>query len=190
MLNALSEFTGVDSMCALMQCTVEPVVCIVMHKCCFCNPQNYWLAELTVQLEQNEPAGGQQLGAYRNLKTYAAVKELFEGQLAMYNASRKPMQLVLFDDALEQLLRMHRTLCLPQARIFIPASTGECLRTTAIHSKPVDTFHALLHASHCLVLYVTDIHMLFCCCLSAECRGDTCVLGQARPLGIPNMQKF
>ena len=144
-----------DSVCALMQCTLEPVVCNVMHGCCYCNPQNYWLAELTVPLEQNEPAGGQQLGAYRDLKTYAAVKELFEGLLAMYNASRKPMQLVLFDDALDQLLRMHRTLCLPQARSFIPSCTGYCLRTSAIHSGPMDTSHftpfSIHHIVWCLI---------------------------------------
>lgn len=176
-----------DSICALMQCTLEPIVCNVMHGCCFCDPQDYWLAELTVPLEQNDPARGQQLGTYRDLKTYAAVKELFEGLLAMYNVSRKRMQLVLFDDALDQLLRMHRTLCLPQARSFIPLRTGYCLRTIAIHSGPMDTFHALLHSPHCLVLDMTYIHSLFCCCLSAECRGDTCVLGQARPLRILNM---
>ncbi len=143
-----------DSICALMQCTLEPIVCNVMHGCCFCDPQDYWLAELTVPLEQNDPARGQQL---------------------------------LFDDALDQLLRMHRTLCLPQARSFIPLRTGYCLRTIAIHSGPMDTFHALLHSPHCLVLDMTYIHSLFCCCLSAECRGDTCVLGQARPLRILNM---
>lgn len=66
--------------------------------------------------EQDGPAGRQQLGAYRDLKTYAAVKKMFEGLLMMYNMSRKPMELVFFDDGLDQLLRMHRTLCLPQAR--------------------------------------------------------------------------
>lgn len=139
-------------------------------------------------LEQNEPAGGQKLGAYRDLKTYAAVKVLFEGLLAMYNASLKPMQLVLFDDALDQLLRMHRTLCLPQARSFIPSGTGSCLGTIAIHFRPMDTVHALHHCPHCLVLDMTDIHSLVCCCLSAECRGNTCVLGQACPLCIVKMQ--
>ena len=137
----------------------------------FLQSQKYWLAELTAPLKQNEAAGGQQLGAYRDLKMYAAVKELFEGLLAMYNASRKPMQLVLFDDALDQLLRMHRTLCLPQARNFYSSMHWFCLRTIATHSRPMDTFHALLHPPHCLVLDMTDIHLLLSCCMSAECRG-------------------
>ena len=117
--------------------------------------QYYLLAELAVPSEQNEPAKGQQLGAYRDLKTYAAVKKMFEGLLEMCNASRKPVQLVFFDDALDQLLRMHRTLCLPQARCFVSSRnclhhTWERLRTI---TGPKDAFHTLSsYLRHCLML--------------------------------------
>lgn len=53
---------------------------------------------------------------YRDVGDFAAIQPLFEGLLAAYNAQRKPMQLVFFDDALEHLTRIIRTLRLPLVR--------------------------------------------------------------------------
>ena len=41
---------------------------------------------------------------------------MFEGVLEHYNEKKKQMQLVFFDDALEHLTRIHRTLRLPRVR--------------------------------------------------------------------------
>lgn len=54
------------------------------------------------------------LCAYADIGTNAAAEGVFKQALARYNRKCKPMQLVFFGDALDQLLRMHRTLCLPQ----------------------------------------------------------------------------
>lgn len=51
---------------------------------------------------------------YEDLGDYAAIKPLFEEIMALYNRKRKPLNLVFFEDALEHLTRIHRTLRLPQ----------------------------------------------------------------------------
>ena len=63
------------------------------------------------------------LCAYADIGTSAAAEGIFRQVLARYNQKCKPMRLVFFDDALDQLLRMHRTLCLPQVqnRCHIPS---------------------------------------------------------------------
>jgi dynein heavy chain len=51
---------------------------------------------------------------YEDLGGWAEVKSLVEGLLAAYNEKRPPLQLVFFEDALEHLTRIVRTLRLPQ----------------------------------------------------------------------------
>jgi dynein heavy chain len=51
---------------------------------------------------------------YEDLGGWAAVKCLVEELLAAHNRKRPPLQLVFFEDALEHLTRIVRTLRLPQ----------------------------------------------------------------------------
>ena len=51
---------------------------------------------------------------YEDLGDYAAIKPIFEEILALYNTKRKAMTLVFFEDALEHLTRISRTMRLPQ----------------------------------------------------------------------------
>lgn len=52
---------------------------------------------------------------YDDLGDYNSIKPLFEDVMTnFYNRKRKPMNLVFFEDALEHLTRIHRTLRLPQ----------------------------------------------------------------------------
>jgi hypothetical protein len=52
---------------------------------------------------------------YEDLGDYNSIKPLFEEVMTnFYNRKRKPMNLVFFEDALEHLTRIHRTLRLPQ----------------------------------------------------------------------------
>lgn len=53
------------------------------------------------------------LRLYKDVGSYGTIGSLFESLLAAYNAKHKPMQLVFFDDALEHLTRIIRTLRLP-----------------------------------------------------------------------------
>jgi hypothetical protein len=57
--------------------------------------------------------GGAVLRLYEDVGSYSSIQPLFESVLAAYNQKHKPMQLVFFDDALEHLTRIQRTLRLP-----------------------------------------------------------------------------
>jgi hypothetical protein len=51
---------------------------------------------------------------YEDLGGWAEVKGLVEELLVQYNSKRQPLQLVFFEDALEHLTRIVRTMRLPQ----------------------------------------------------------------------------
>lgn len=51
---------------------------------------------------------------YEDMGAFSDIKPLFENIMARYNETKKPMNLVFFDDALEHLTRISRTLRLPQ----------------------------------------------------------------------------
>lgn len=51
---------------------------------------------------------------YEDLGDFATIKPMFEELLRLFNKKRQPMNLVFFEDALEHLTRIHRTMRLPQ----------------------------------------------------------------------------
>ena len=58
--------------------------------------------------------GEAEVRLYEDVGDYPTIKNTFEEILAVYNAKKKPMNLVFFEDALEHLTRIHRTIRLPQ----------------------------------------------------------------------------
>lgn len=63
---------------------------------------------------------GQEDRLYEDLGSFDDMKPVVEEMLAEYNAKKKPMNLVFFDDAIEHLTRIHRILRLQQAMPFCP----------------------------------------------------------------------
>jgi dynein heavy chain len=59
-------------------------------------------------LEESEPR------LYEDIQDFEAAKALFQEILEEYNEKHTPMNLVLFDDALDHLTRVHRILRMPQ----------------------------------------------------------------------------
>ena len=53
---------------------------------------------------------------YEDLGEYSNIKILFEEILDEYNATNKKMNLVVFDDALEHVTRIHRIMRLDQVK--------------------------------------------------------------------------
>lgn len=79
--------------------------------------------------------GGSEVRLYEDLGRYQDIKPVFEEVLEAYNQKNKPMQLVLFEDALEHLTRIERTLRLPQASVNpLPAPHKH-----AVHTKGTET---------------------------------------------------
>lgn len=72
---------------------------------------------------------------YEDVGDFAAIKPLFEELQQAYNRKRKPLNLVFFEDALEHLTRIHRTLRLPQVRVRRAAMT--IMVGASIHAMPL-----------------------------------------------------
>jgi dynein heavy chain len=64
-------------------------------------------------LEADDSADAPPTRLYQDVGNYGTIQPIFESLLAAYNAKHKAMQLVFFDDALEHLTRIIRTLRLP-----------------------------------------------------------------------------
>lgn len=61
---------------------------------------------------------------YEDLKDYAAIKPVMEDVLEKYNMTNKAMNLVLFDDCLGHLVRVHRLMRLPRANALLVGVGG------------------------------------------------------------------
>ena len=61
---------------------------------------------------------------YKEIGSYDKVKEIFDQMLVKYNKSYKPMNLVLFQDALEHVTRIHRILKMPRGNALLVGVGG------------------------------------------------------------------
>jgi len=61
---------------------------------------------------------------YEAFETYDDVKEVFERVLVEYNKKLKPMNLVLFEDALEHIVRLERVLQMPRGNLLLVGVGG------------------------------------------------------------------
>ena len=69
-------------------------------------------------LEEAEPR------LYEDIQDFEAAKALFQEILEEYNERHTPMNLVLFDDALDHLTRVHRVLRMPQGHALLVGVGG------------------------------------------------------------------
>jgi dynein heavy chain len=68
--------------------------------------------------------GGSEARINEDLGTYDDAKKIFDGLLDSYNEKEKAMNLVLFDDAIEHLCRLHRLLRLPRGNALLVGVGG------------------------------------------------------------------
>ena len=86
---------------------------------------------------------------YEDIQDYQAAKGLFDEILEEYNENHKPMNLVLFDNALEHLTRVHRLAC---PLHISPEYTGQLVLYTSHQSTQVSlsfTHLTRVHRSAC-----------------------------------------
>jgi dynein heavy chain len=79
---------------------------------------------------QKNDDGEEAVRLYEDLLDYERIKPIFEQQLEVYNASQKAgkeLQLVMFEDALEHLARIHRVLRLARGNLLLvgPGGSGK-----------------------------------------------------------------
>ena len=84
---------------------------------------------------------------YEDLGGYEDVKVTMEGLLELYNAKHKPLNLVFFEDALQHLVRILRTITLPQGNnllVGVGGSGKQSLARLAAYTAQCGVFEITL----------------------------------------------
>jgi dynein heavy chain len=74
--------------------------------------------------DANNVAIGVQLCLYEDLGSFGDVKKTMESLMGLYNTVYKPLNLVFFEDALEHITRILRTITLPQGNSLLVGVGG------------------------------------------------------------------
>ena len=94
---------------------LPPLPCLPLRLALACllnTPHTHPLLRLAVSCLLGE--NDHDVRLYEDVGDYTTIKPLFEEIMALYNTKRKPLNLVFFEDALEHLTRIQRTIRLPQ----------------------------------------------------------------------------
>ncbi|WIA10356.1 hypothetical protein OEZ85_010548 [Tetradesmus obliquus] len=108
--------------------------------------------------------GGAVLRLYEDVGSYSSIQPLFESVLAAYNQKHKPMQLVFFDDALEHLTRIQRTLRLPLGHCLLVGVGGsgkQSLARLAAYTAGCGVFEICLTRGYDEVAFREDLKKLY-----------------------------
>nr|Q9SMH3.1 RecName: Full=Dynein-1-alpha heavy chain, flagellar inner arm I1 complex; AltName: Full=1-alpha DHC; AltName: Full=Dynein-1, subspecies f [Chlamydomonas reinhardtii]CAB56598.1 1-alpha dynein heavy chain [Chlamydomonas reinhardtii] len=102
---------------------------------------------------------------YDDLGDYNSIKPLFEDVMTnFYNRKRKPMNLVFFEDALEHLTRIHRTLRLPQGNCLLVGVGGsgkQSLSKLAAFTAGCEVFEITLTRGYDELAFREDLKRLY-----------------------------
>ncbi|PVD32839.1 hypothetical protein C0Q70_08286 [Pomacea canaliculata] len=109
-------------------------------------------------LEEGEPR------LYEDIQDYEACKALFQEILEDYNESNTPMKLVLFDDALEHLTRVHRVLRMDRGHALLVGVGGsgkQSLCRLASYAAGCDVFEITLSRGYSENSFRDDLKVLY-----------------------------
>ncbi len=107
---------------------------------------------------------GSEVRLYEDVGDYDTIKPIFEEILAQYNAKRKPMNLVFFEDALEHLTRISRTIRLPQGNCLLVGVGGsgkQSLSRLAAYTAGCEVFEITLTRGYDEVSFREDLKKLY-----------------------------
>ncbi|MEW5308429.1 MAG: hypothetical protein WDW38_000392 [Sanguina aurantia] len=104
------------------------------------------------------------LRLYEDLGDFATIKPMFEELLRLFNKRRQPMNLVFFEDALEHLTRIHRTMRLPQGNALLVGVGGsgkQSLSRLAAYTAGCGMFEITLTRGYDEVSFREDLKKLY-----------------------------
>ncbi|KAJ1617774.1 dynein heavy chain and region D6 of dynein motor-domain-containing protein [Pavlovales sp. CCMP2436] len=99
-----------------------------------------------------------------DMPSYDAIKVVLDSALERYNASNKAMNLVLFDDCLDHLVRVHRILRLPRGNALLVGVGGsgkQSITRLAAHVANCDVFEITLTRGYSEVNFREDLKTLY-----------------------------
>ena len=97
---------------------------------------------------------------YKDLNTYEDIKPTFVELLERYNSKHKAMNLVFFDDALEHLTRIHRTVAMDGGNMLLVGVSGsgkQSLAKIAAYTAGCETFAITLSRGYDETLFKEDL---------------------------------
>jgi len=104
---------------------------------------------------------------YEDLGTFDVCKEVFERVLKQYNQKLKPMNLVLFENALEHLARLERVLEMPRGNLLLVGVGGsgkQSLTRLASFAADCEMFEITLARGYNETLFREDLKRLYAMC--------------------------
>jgi len=127
--------------------------------CLFGDLLNYHEVE-----EERSAGGGEEVRLYEDLQDFERFKPVLEGVLEKYNGVHKPMNLVLFDDCLGHLVRVHRLMRLPRGNALLVGVGGsgkQSITRLAAYTADADVFSITLTRGYNEALFRDDLKQLY-----------------------------
>ena len=116
-------------------------------------------------IEEEKNAGsGDTVRLYEDVKDYGNIKPVLEEVLEKYNITNKAMNLVLFDDCLGHLVRVHRLMRMPRANALLVGVGGsgkQSITRLAAFTANCDVFTITLTRGYNEALFRDDIKTLY-----------------------------
>lgn len=101
---------------------------------------------------------------YQDLGDYEAVQKVFQELLELYNEKGFGMSMVLFDDALEHLVRVHRVFGMHRGHVLLVGTGGSgkhSVARLASYAAGCETFEIVLSRGYNAVSFREDLKKLY-----------------------------
>ena len=117
-----------------------------------------------IEEAKSSGGGGDLVRLYEDLTDYATIKPVLNEVLDAYNMSNKAMNLVLFDDCLDHLVRVHRLMRLPRGNALLVGVGGsgkQSITRLAAYTACADVFTITLTRGYNEALFRDDLKTLY-----------------------------
>jgi dynein heavy chain len=114
--------------------------------------------------EEKSTGSGDTMRLYEDLANHAAIKPILDECVEKYNLVNKAMNLVLFDDCLDHLVRVHRLMRLPRGNALLVGVGGsgkQSITRLAAYTANCDVFSVTLTRGYNEALFRDDLKSLY-----------------------------
>jgi dynein heavy chain len=122
------------------------------------------LLNYNIVQDEKERGGGETLRLYEDMGSYGRIKPVLEEVLEKYNSDNKAMNLVLFEDCLGHLVRVHRLMRLPRGNALLVGVGGsgkQSITRLAAYTADCDVFSITLTRGYNETLFRDDLKQLY-----------------------------
>ena len=153
------RFVGEQVEKAFQQHFSSESAAVLADPCLYADFLNYHKVE-----EEAAAGGGDTLRLYEDVKDHATIKPVLDEIIEKYNMKNKAMNLVLFDDCLDHLVRVHRLMRLPRGNALLVGVGGsgkQSITRLAAYTAQNDIFSITLTRGYNEQLFREDLKNLY-----------------------------